>query len=267
MPPWRDCRCVIVLSQLSSSRLSSSRLSSSRCPPPAVLCGMSSLESSQRIAIYYKYSSILPMSSTSLAHLSLDSHNPQAQQIALNRLQHPLTKTNYRHTQWLSATRPHSFAKAISAHSLRTLRSAMPKLPHHAATHTLLALVTTGLVESRAMPSTSITGSLIGQLLDSARTRVCDRPPVGHSCLPLPHTAPSHASMSSPSASSRQLTIQTSAPIVSTSLATCLAVHVWRILRLAHSTKPSLLPWAFTSETPQHAAASDRLASRSSHEI
>ena len=207
------------------------------------------------------------MPSTSLAHLSPDSCTPQAHRTALNRLPHPLTKDNYHHTQWLSATRPHSFVRATSAHSQRTLRSAMPKMPHHAVTHTLLALVTIGLVESLVMPSTSTTGSLIGLLLDPARTRVCHRPPPNHSCLPLPHTAPSHASMSSPSANSRHLTIPLSVPIVSTSLATCLVVRVSHIPWLAHSMKPSLLLWAFTSENPQHVAASDSFASRNSQEI
>lgn len=79
---------------LSSSRLSSSPLSSSRCPLRNVLLGVFIVLAMQT-NIYYKYSRILPMPSNSLAHLSPDSHTPQAHQTALNRLPHALTTTAY----------------------------------------------------------------------------------------------------------------------------------------------------------------------------
>ena len=88
---------MIVLSQLSSwlsSWLSSSRLSSSRCPLRNVLFG-TLIVLAMQTDIYYKYSRILPMPSTSLAHLSPDSHTPQAHQTALNRLPHALTTRAY----------------------------------------------------------------------------------------------------------------------------------------------------------------------------
>lgn len=200
------------------------------------------------------------MPSISLAQLLPDRHFAQAIRTAYHdRLPLPLTKANYHHTQRLSPTLPHTFARAASAQSLRTLRRAMPKMPHRAATHTSLVVATTGLVELRATPSTSITDGLMGQLRDPALTKVWDRAPLSRSCtacLPLPHTVRSHAQTSSPSASSRQPTIRSSVPIVSSSFDTCLAAHASRMLRLAHSTKPSSVPWASMSGIAQYVAAS-----------
>ena len=244
MPPWKDCRCVIALSRLRSLWLSSSRLSSCRCPP----CGMSSagcllressLSSRGEFILSYKDSSILPMPSISLAQLPPDRQTDRQTDRQRKhtktlttpttynaRLPHPLTKTNHHHTQWLSATLPHTSVRATSALSLRTLSRATPKMPRRAATRTLLAVVTIGPVESRATPSTSTTDRPMGQLHDPAQPKVRDDPPPSHSCSPLPHTANSHAEMISHSASSRQLTIKSSEPIVSTLLDTCLAAHV-----------------------------------------
>lgn len=230
MSPWRDCRCVIALSRLRSLWLSSSRLSPCRCPP----CGMSSagcllressLSSREEFILSYKDSSILPMPSISLAQLPPDRQTdrqrkhtePLTTPITYNtRLPHPLTKTNHHHTQWLSATLPHTSARATSALSLRTLSRATPRMPRHAATRTSLAVVTIGPVEFRATPSISTTDRLMGQLHDPAQPKVRDDPPSSHSCSPLPHTAKSHAEMISHSASSRQLTIKSSVPIAST---------------------------------------------------
>lgn len=200
------------------------------------------------------------MPSTSLAQLLPDRHTAQAHVTAYyTLLRQSLTKANYHHTQWLSPTLPRTFARATSAQLLRTLRRAMPKMPRRAATHTSPVVATTGLVEFRAMHFTSTTGSLMGQLRDPALTKVWDRAPLSRSCtacLPLPHTVRSHAQTSSPSASSRQPTIRSSVPIVSSSFDTCLAAHASRMLRLAHSTKPSSLPWASILGIAQHVAAS-----------
>lgn len=211
----------------------------------------------------------------SLSHsfLQTDIQTAQAHQNAYHtptydaRLPHPLTKTNYHHTQWLSATLPHTFVRATSALSHRTLSRATPKTPRHAATRTLLAVVTIGPVEFRATPSTSTTDRLIGQLHGPARPKVRDDPRPSHSCSPLPHTAKPHAKMTFRSARPRQHMIKSSVLIASTSFDMCLAAHVSLTLPPTPSTKPSLLPWASTLGILQHAAAPHRHAPRSSKEI
>ena len=175
MPPWRDCRCVIALSRLPSW------LSSSRCP----LFGMSSPGCPHcPLSNFYKYIRILPCHRFLSYNFPRQTGRPTDRQRNRNhagpfttptyfsKSARPLTKANYHNTQWPSATHLHTSARATSAHSQCTLRRGMPKTPHHAATHTSPALVTTGLVDFRAMPSTSITSNLMGQLSDPARTRV-----------------------------------------------------------------------------------------------
>ena len=151
------------------------------------------LRTAERSCLYKKSRMLPPGIEFPLTHIPPESQNKHT-------TPHPLTKTNYYHPQWLSATLPHTIARATSALSPRTSSRATPPTPHHAALLTSLAAATIGHAGFWGTLSTSTTSSLLSQLRDpvppsrrqehrSAQTETWSQTPASHSCFPLQHTA------------------------------------------------------------------------------
>jgi hypothetical protein len=211
---------------------------------PSILTSLSSLSClpGESLSNTHKYNLPFPLCTGSFC---TQAHIPTYSATKPHCLPHPLTKTNYHHTQWLPTTLPQTFSNSTPVCFLHTSPKATRPMLRHAAMATSLALAMIGLAESRDMPSTKTTASLSRRLREAVhlrlgephparrhappptQTKVRVRAPSSHSSCHPQLTPRGHAkSRTCHSASSHRATTRSSAPTTSITSAGCQAAFV-----------------------------------------